>query len=72
MGKKLTERQAVALEAIRDWVREHGEAPTQLELARVLGVSGNNAVTYYLDALSSKGWIRKIPFEKRGIVLVDA
>lgn len=66
-GKRLTERQAQTLEAIRDHIRRHGEPPSRSELAKALGLKHQTAVDTHLQALQRKAWIELVPGTARGI-----
>lgn len=69
-GKRLTERQAAVLEAIREHVRIHGEAPSRAELGKATGLRNQTAVDTHLQALQRKGWITLRPGVARGIQIL--
>lgn len=59
MSKELTERQKGVLDAIRDWIKEHGYPPTIRELGKTLGIKSLRGVTTHLDALARKGQLAR-------------
>lgn len=67
----LTDRQERILECIRDWVAEHGEAPSMREIARNVGLSSTGSVAYQLDQMAQLGVIDRAPGRGpgRGIAL---
>ena len=72
MAKELTERQKSVLQAIREWIKEHGYPPTIRELGQRLGIKSLRGVTSHLDALARKGQLSR-KRSARGIrILVDS
>lgn len=71
MKEPLPARQQAVLDAVRRSLHERAEAPTILEIARELGVSGPT-VHQHLRALERKGFLRRKPGSPRGLALVDA
>ena len=69
-GIRLTERQAQVLEAIREHVRLHGEAPSRAELGRAVGLTNQAAVDTHLQGLARKGWITLQAGVARGIQIL--
>lgn len=57
--KKLTDRQQRVLDAIRQWIRQHGYPPTIRELGRELGIKSLRGVTTHLETLTKKGAITR-------------
>lgn len=70
MAKQLTKRQQTVLEAIRNWIREHGYSPTIRELGQQLGIRSLRGVTTHLDAIQKKGFLKREP-RARSISLSD-
>lgn len=66
----LTTRQQVVLDAIRDWIEEHGYPPTIRELGKVLGIRSLRGVTTHLDAIAKKGFLKR-QHGARSISLID-
>ncbi|WP_369248064.1 LexA family protein [Streptomyces sp. R41] len=62
----LTERQERILECIRDWVAEHGEAPSMREIGDCVGLSSTASVGYQLDRMEELGVIVRGPSRGRG------
>lgn len=69
---KLTKRQQVVLDLIRDEIINTGFPPTRAEIARALGFRSANAAEDHLRALARKGAIELTPGASRGIRLTDA
>lgn len=70
-GRKLTDRQQQVLDIIREHLRVRGVPPSRPELARALGVEGQQgAVDAHLNALAKKGWVKLLPRVERGIRLL--
>jgi repressor LexA len=68
---RLTERQNQVYEHVRVYFREHSKPPTLKELGDALSIRSTNGVSKHLRALEQKGYIRRLPNEARGIVLID-
>ena len=70
-GRQLTERQQEVLDIIREHLKVRGVPPSRPELARALGVEGQQgAVDSHLNALSKKGFVKLLPRVERGIRLL--
>lgn len=72
MTVKLTKRQQVVLDLIRDEIVNTGFPPTRAEIAKALGFRSANAAEDHLRALARKGAIELTPGASRGIRLNDA
>ena len=59
MAKQLTKRQHAVIDAIRNWIREHGYPPTIRELGKQLGIKSLRGVTTHLDAIAKKGFLKR-------------
>jgi repressor LexA len=70
MRARLTERQNQVYEYVRAHVRRHGKPPTLQEIGRALAIRSTNGVHKLLTALEQKGYLRRTPFESRGLTLV--
>lgn len=69
---KLTARQEMVLNLIRDYIQETGYPPTRAEIASRLGFRSANAAEEHLKALARKGAIEMVAGASRGIRLPDA
>ena len=79
--KKLSERQRFMLEYIREFVREHGYAPSIREIKGAVEAAGlvrtesgntsTSVVDYNLKALEEAGYIRRDRNKSRAIEMVD-
>jgi repressor LexA len=69
--KQLTEKQKKVLGWIRESVNLTGQAPTVRELQFKVGCAAPMGVVAHLNALETKGYIRKIEGKARGIVVVS-
>src|SRR5699024_4771352 len=63
----LTERQRKVLEAIRDWMRDHGYPPSVREIGTAVGLTSTSSVAYQLRVLERKGYLRKDPHRPRTV-----
>jgi repressor LexA len=63
--KKLTRERV--LDAINDWLVQHGIPPTVEELRKVLGVGSKQTVLRYLEWLTETGDIERSPGRARGL-----
>ncbi len=68
--KTLTDKQKQMLTWISEAVETSGEAPTVRELQAKLGCAAPMGVVSHLNALESKGYIRRAPGKARGIMVV--
>jgi len=57
------------LQYLKDYIDQHGYAPTLTEIAKHLGVSALSTVHEHLQFLSDRGFIERSEGEERGIVL---
>ncbi len=71
MEMYLTQRQQRALDFIRDYIAEHGFAPSYEEIRQHIGVASLNAVRELLDGLERKGYIRRLAGRSRALVLLN-
>ncbi|WP_251178961.1 transcriptional repressor LexA [Adlercreutzia agrestimuris] len=69
MSAKVTKRQQAVLNCIEDCIREKGYGPTVREVCSALGLSSPSTVHVHLNALESKGLIKRDPLKSRSIVL---
>ena len=59
MRVKLTERQRKVLEAIEDFILEHGYSPTIRQLGKLLRIANPSAVFKHILSLEKKGYVRR-------------
>jgi len=62
---KLTERQRKVLEAIEDFILEHGYTPTIRQLGKLLRMANPSAVFKHILSLEKKGYVRRVEGEIR-------
>ncbi|MFI9588339.1 LexA family protein [Streptomyces sp. NPDC052236] len=55
----LTERQERILACIREWIADHGQAPSVREIGRCVGLSSPSSVAYQLKRLEQRGAITR-------------
>lgn len=67
-----TRRQKIILEVIRDYMAEHGQAPTLLEIAQRCQLSSLATVHRHLALLQERGLLRRRKSRRRGIELKPA
>ncbi|MGW6362348.1 LexA family protein [Streptomyces sp. NPDC055092] len=51
----LTERQRRIVACAREWIAEHGEAPSVRELGAAVGLTSTSSVAYHLRRLRERG-----------------
>lgn len=71
MAKELTDKQQKVLTWIKESVDKTGDAPTVRELQEKIGCSSPMGVVSHLRALESKGQIKRLGHQARGIVILD-
>lgn len=71
MPVTLYRRQKEILEYIRKYIHKYGYSPTLGEIAEYIGVSSLATVHEHLQALASKGIIKKFDGAVRGIEILD-
>ncbi len=71
---ELTDRQLRVLDAIRDWMSEHGYPPSVREIGDAVGLTSTSSVAYQLRVLERKGYLRRDPHRPRtvGVLVTDA
>ena len=69
MPQKITKRQRAVLNCIEQCIREKGYGPTVREICTSLGLSSPSTVHVHLNALESKGYIKRDPLKSRSIAL---
>lgn len=67
----LPPKQQAVLDFIRKELEDQGRAPTVREIARKFGWRSPHCVTCHLAAIEKKGFIRRKPFQARGIRLAN-
>ncbi len=65
--RRLTHRQKGVLEFIREFISEHGYAPSLREICVRFGIKGPQNARKHLDALEKKGFIRRSANRSRAI-----
>ncbi len=69
-GAELTSRQERILETIRSSVHERGYPPTMREIGEAVGLTSTSSVKHQLEALETKGYLRRDPNRPRAIEVV--
>jgi repressor LexA len=67
VGDRLTARQRVILEAIRDAVERRGYPPSIREICDAAGLASTSSVAHQLRALERKGYLRRDPNRPRAV-----
>jgi repressor LexA len=72
-AEELSDRQLKVLEAIREWMREHGYPPSVREIGDAVGLTSTSSVAYQLRVLERKGYLRRDAHRPRtvGVLLTD-
>ena len=60
-------RREKILEFVRDYIDEHGFAPSVREIGRAVGINSTKAVKYHLDILVTEGLLKRTPRQARGL-----
>jgi len=68
---KLSTRQQMILDFIKDEVREKGYPPSVREIAKAVGLASSSTVHGHLARIESKGYIRRDPTKPRAIEILD-
>ncbi|MCX4972583.1 MarR family transcriptional regulator [Streptomyces sp. NBC_00554] len=55
----LTDRQERILRCIREWIAEHGEAPSIREIGKQVGLSSPSSVLHQLNQLEKRGLLSR-------------
>ncbi|WP_100010879.1 transcriptional repressor LexA [Lentibacillus sediminis] len=68
---KLSKRQQMILDFIKDQVKKKGYPPSVREIAEAVGLASSSTVHGHLARLESKGHIRRDPTKPRAIEILD-
>ncbi len=71
MKAKLTKKQALIIDFIKEYTARQGESPSYREIMSALGLSSVSAVAEHIDNLINKGALRKTPGAARSLEVVD-
>ncbi|MFC7344051.1 transcriptional repressor LexA [Saccharopolyspora griseoalba] len=72
-AEELSDRQLRVLQAIREWMHEHGYPPSVREIGDAVGLTSTSSVAYQLRVLERKGYLRRDPHRPRTVgVLVGS
>lgn len=71
MKNKLTKKQALIIDFIKDFTVAHGESPSYREIMTALGLTSVSAVAEHVENLVKKGALRKTPGTARSLEVVD-
>lgn len=69
--KKLSARQELMVQFIRDFMQENGLPPTVRDIQKACDISSTSVVDYNLRLLQRDGYLRRRPDVARGIELLD-
>lgn len=67
----LTPRQVKILAAIKSAMEDRGYPPSMREIGEAAGLASPSSVKYQLEALESKGWIRRDPSRGRALEVLS-
>lgn len=68
---KLSKRQEMILQYIREHVEDKGYPPSVREIAEAVGLASSSTVHGHLSRMEQKGYIRRDPTKPRAIEIVD-
>lgn len=71
MKVKLTKKQALIIDFIKEFTARQGESPTYREIMAALGLSSVSAVAEHIDNLVRKGALKRVPGAARSLEIVD-
>lgn len=71
MKTKLTKKQMLIIDFIKDYSAREGGSPSYREIMAALGLNSVSAVAEHIDNLVAKGALRKVPGEARSLEVVD-
>ena len=71
MKIKLTKKQALIIDFIKEYTDREGESPSYREICTALGLSSVSSVAEHIDNLVNKGALKKIPGAARSLEVVD-
>ena len=71
MVVKLTKKQLLILDFLRDFTEENGYSPSYREIMSGIGLSSVSAVAEHIDNLVEKGVIKKVAGAARSLELID-
>lgn len=72
MTEQIEGRQRQILEFLRSHAQQHSYPPTVREIGRAVGLSSSSTVQNHLNALETKGFIRRDPTKSRTVEVVGA
>ncbi len=71
MKVKLTKKQALIIDFIKEYTARQGESPSYREIMAALGLNSVSAVAEHIDNLVKKGALKRVPNAARSLQLVD-
>ena len=71
MSVKLTKKQTLVYEFIRDFIAEHNYSPSYRDICSGLGLSSVAGVAEHVDNLVALGALKKSPGEAHSLEVVD-
>lgn len=70
MDRRLTERQRAVLAYVSRYIDQNDFAPSLQEIGRAMGGISPTAAFAHVIALEKKGYLRRIPHERRGLEVI--
>jgi repressor LexA len=67
----LTKRQREIFNNIKDYIKDHGYSPSLKELAETCGSMSTAGVFNHINALIKKGVVKKTPYGRRALELIE-
>ena len=68
---RLSDKQSKIYQFIQDYTLKKGVTPQTIEIQEKFGYRANSTVIQHLEALEKKGYIKRLPKQKRSIILTD-
>lgn len=70
-NRKLSARQNMILDYIKDKIRHDGYPPSVREIGEAVGLKSSSTVHSHLLQLEEKGWLKRDPAKPRAIIPID-
>ena len=71
MKIKLTKKQALIIDFIKEFTDREGNSPSYREICSALGLSSVSSVAEHIDNLVAKGALKKVPGAARSLEVID-
>lgn len=66
----LTRKQKLALKVIKEYIDEHGVAPSFAEMQAMLNLKSKTSIFHLMNALERRGYIRRLKYRARAMEII--